>query len=113
MGLILGRCRHLHRHPSGSNNQSPKIEIDYLWLNSILYLYCSVEGLDSQLNPAIPILDADLSNGRAEANPNPFASNLLQDPAIVESTPDLLTNPFIQPTDQTLTLGVNSTVNNK
>ena len=76
-------------------------------------MYCSVEGLDGQLNLAIPILDADPTSGRAEANPNPFASNLLQDPAIVESTPDWLAIPAIQPTDQTPTLGVNSTVNNK
>jgi len=61
-----------------------------------------------------PTLNADGTSNRAEANPNPFASNLFQDPPAVENTPNLpvnaggiadLLNSAIQPTGQNLRTG--------
>ena len=50
--------------------------------------------LNTEIHPAptTPTLNADGTNNRAEANPNPFASNLFQDPAASENTSNLPSN---------------------
>ena len=42
--------------------------------------------------PTTPTLNADGTNNRAEANPNPFASNLFQDPTAADNTSNLPAN---------------------